>query len=254
MKFLKKATLLIIIPLAVVTAYLPPIEKDESLKHIFSQLISDQKLEGFVLVNLIVKNVTSFESVKSSELQQVVTLLTAVVQVNPFKKGKWEKFTKRYTKPYCSVNCDLVHKHVTSGDNVYQLILINSHFIERRFKQLIHNIRLMVFSFSSIQRVTKTLIVAIVSKPSTKYRQLFQSIPSKNDYSYNINILEIVFNHKRLNYRVIQFDFFNKILKIAKYSDNVKFFIDPMRNLHRLKLRMPPCSKRKRNIFDIKVI
>lgn len=82
-----------------------------------------------------------------------------------------------------------------------------------------------------------------VKNPLRRYKRLLHNIPYwPYNYLCNIEVLEIAIKRKRsvsrFNYKVIKFDFFRKNLKIAKYSNRIKFFSDPMKNLHGTELTM----------------
>lgn len=127
---------------------------------------------------------------------------------------------------------------MATGDKVYLIVMINCHNTAGdNIYKLIGNVRLLNFYFSSIQGVSKILIVNFVDKHFKNYKELFKHCPYMRYHLYNIDILEIL----RFHCNVVKFDFFKSTLKIRRYSSKkVKFFTDPMKDLHGLKLYMRP--------------
>lgn len=167
----------------------------------------------------------------------------AVVRVNvdPCKHflGKYPKFKKNVTRfyPKDPRKHPLVMEHLVAGDNVCLVVLLNSKSLDNRRHQLIDDIRYLNHHFSSVQGVSKTLLVTFLRRPYGKYKNLLQTIPQGNRYLFNVNVLEIAVG--RGSVKLFNLDHFRGILRGIS-GNNVKFFADPMNNLHGFKLKMMP--------------
>lgn len=241
MKFLLRSMIFLLISLQLSFCnYFKASKRDTVLKSAFQNLIVDNKLNGFLVCNLIAKNKTSEAIAKSKEILRRIGELTTIAQIDPAFIKNLHKFKRNFSR-FPSTRSTLIQPHVVANDRVYNLLLVNSYFLEAQ-KALIKNIRYLNQHFSSVQGVSKMLIVAIVDKPFSRYGKLLRNVPVGKSYWYNIQILEVVTTRKRSvappNYKVIRFDYFRKVLKIARYSKNFKFFKDSMKNLRGMKLSM----------------
>lgn len=219
--------------------YLKAVKRDNVFKSVVQNLTKENQLTGFLVCNLILKTKNSQVLAKSNELLREVSSLSTVVNINPSFVKNLQKFKRNVTRFPSTSN--LIHTHVVANDRVYLIVLINYYFLQNQ-NALIRNARYLNQHFSSVQGVSKTLLVSIVEKPFKKYRKLLQSMANRRFYLYNIDVLEVVTNRQRpasrSNYKVIQFDYFKNVLRVIRYSKNHKFFRDSMKNLHRMKLGM----------------
>lgn len=169
------------------------------------------------------------------------------MQLLPFSADQDWRFGDRTSKKFMrSINERLVHFHIAATDNIYIIVIIDSTWFSHTRHNLAKMIQISNLYFSLSQSVTKTLLVTILDRPYyNKYKYWLRRIPDLRGklYLYNIDVLEIAIRQSqkrsapRINYRVIQFDFFRKILRKTKYLSKTKFFIDSMKNSHKLRLQ-----------------
>lgn len=207
-------------------------KRDSVFKSVFRWIIRDNKLTGFLVLDQLAnykKISNSLAQAKSKKLLREVSSQTTVVQIRfPIVKNP-RKFLMNLTRIDSNLSSSaFVESHLKARDRVHLMILTNSHALVKQRKNLCHNIRYAMDSWTLIAGVSKTLLVKFLEKPFRDYRRLLKSFSFPNHYLYNSNVLEVVVSHKRFRarnkFRVMQYDFFKNTLRATKYLDKVKFF------------------------------
>lgn len=240
MKLLTAATILLIISQLSSCAHLKLPKRDKVIKSVLSNLIVKHKLKGLLVFNSIEKERSPDILAKSRELIREANLLTTVALIRFGRTFNLRKFKRNVTRYSRDSSFLIAQPQVTASESVYILVLADSHKLLHRNKLLVAQMQQLQSRFSSIQGVSKTLLVTFVRKPYRRYKQLLQRIPTGPFYWYNVDVLEIAMRRKRsvarFDYKVIQLDSFRKTLRVRRYSRDVGFFTDPMNDLHGLKL------------------
>lgn len=132
---------------------------DRVLRSVLQKLINQNNLKGFFVHNLIHREKNPLVKVKAKEFLREVSSLASVTHYS--RSADIRYMNKKFMRNY---KAGLVHFHVAATDNVYFIVLVNSHqFL--KYTQFRKGIILLNYHFSTCQSVTKTLVVPILDKP-----------------------------------------------------------------------------------------
>lgn len=208
------------------------LKKDRAIKSIFENIISQNKLVGFVVCNLCKKGDRE-NMVKLNEIMRRITGRVSIVSLNQKVLSRIKIYTKnitRFHKKNHEIEIPLLREDLVAGDRVHLITMISSTSYPS-----IRDLRKLYFLFSSVQGEPKMLLISLGRTKFKKYKPFLSGMVKKGGYS--IDVLEMLRNRLNTSYKytVIQFNPFSDKMMTAKYSKKTKFFARFEKNLYRRK-------------------
>lgn len=204
---------------------LKPYRRDITLKYVLHDVISQNRLRGFYILNAINYKVPKAIELKMKDIIQLTVQLTTVTCMH-FKNIEHERFLQNVTRFYRSKKLTfrgyLMKGNLAANDNTYCIVIVHC-----RQLTYLHKILLVAQCIiPSAQSVTQMLVVALVHRKYSKYKSSLELCSTEN--VYNVDVLEIKVNAKRSvegnEYRVLQYEPFKKLFRAQKYRRGLKFF------------------------------
>lgn len=210
----------IILKIQILTSFdLKPANRDITTRLIIRDIISENKLKGFLICDIFNNGKTTRKD-KISDFVKYASSMTTVTFVNP--KIQVAKFLRK----------DKLNLY--SSDVIFTVLFLNKKIANS--KKGVLKWLTIARHLTLVQSASKALIIAIINQKenNNNYKQLFREMFNGNNY--NIDVIGI----KGSTFKVFQFDPFEKTLKKTIYKSKFQFFNDLMKNLHHHKFHVKP--------------
>lgn len=181
--------LIILFKLTIITTVLSykrfkSFQRPLQLQSIFKDIVSQNSLRGFLILNLITEKRSLIARQSQDVMGQAARVATVACIRHPLKNHK--KYARNVSRfGVAEKDKFYVRYNLAIGGDTFALIIIDNKWLTKT--SMLHEKILSIFSdYHTRQGVSKTLLIAIVDKKFTKYKQLLTS----RKLMYNIHILE----------------------------------------------------------------
>lgn len=183
-----------------------PLQRDLQLQLTIKNVVSQNNIKGFIIFNFIVEK----RSFIVRQAQDVIRQATKVASVACIKYPL--KNHKRYYRNISRFGAAnkkymFVHHRLTFSGDTFAIFIIDHNWLKKK-ASLINWLETLFMFFQSRHDVSKALVIAVVDKKSSTYKQVFVSLTNKQ--IYQTNILEVRRNWKSFkesfNYSVVEWN------------------------------------------------
>lgn len=200
-----------------------PFQRDAQLKSIFKDIVSQNNLKGFLIFNFSNERKSFIVRQSHDVIRQAARVASVGWIRNPFNHKKYTRNVSRFG--IANPNDFYIHHYLAIGGDTYAIIIIDDKYL-MKMSALCTRISAIFSAYHTRQGVSKTLLIAIVDKKFTKYKQLFARSPRK--LMYNVHILEARRNWKgkreSFRYTLISWNPFRSTCRRQTVKRGVRFF------------------------------
>lgn len=210
------------------SAKLRPFKKDKVLRAVLHDVISQNKLEGFVIFNTAIGK---RRSVFRSKVEDIIGQATKMTTVTSLLRGRGiARYVQNTSRFYNPRDVLLIQGNLAARDNVYLIVIIYNFFS----KSTIGKTLALYERFANTQSVTKMLVVFIVSQRYRRYKDMLKSFAKLGLENVEVLEIEIVVNgtSEITNYKVLRYNLQRKLFKAQKYREGLRLLPNLAKNLH----------------------